>query len=80
MHAYKQMCSSWKYVGIHISIDSRPVYSLCGSIEFFTPYHFVCTNMSLMTLSEYVFTDESADGQMKTITWLQVHQLLVTTV
>ena len=34
--------------------------------------------MSLTELSKYVFTDESADGRMKTIAWLQAHQLLAT--
>ena len=34
--------------------------------------------MSLTALSEFVFTDETAEGRMKTITWLQTHHLLAT--
>ena len=32
--------------------------------------------MSLSTIADYVFTEPSADGRMKTITWLQRHRLL----
>ena len=34
--------------------------------------------MSLTVLSEYVFTDETTEGQMKTISWRQGRQLLAT--
>lgn len=32
--------------------------------------------MSLSAIADYVFTESSADGRMKTITWLQRHRLL----
>ena len=34
--------------------------------------------MSLTALAEYVFTEDTAEGRMKTITWLQGRQLLAT--
>ena len=36
-------------------------------------------NMSLTAISPYVFTDETADGRMKMISWLQACRLLATT-
>ena len=32
--------------------------------------------MSLLDISEFIFTEDSARGRLKTITWLQTHNLL----
>ena len=39
-------------------------------------YSIDTADMNLCTITRYAFTEDSADGRMKTITWLQAHRLL----
>ena len=62
----------------HMIIHSAPtIASSCYSTALFSYIpQYLHADMNFSVISQYAFTEDSADGRMKTIAWLQARRLL----